>query len=190
MKQILSYLYQRNRRRFPGACTVFSILPDCSFPLNSPTLRHPVFQPSLFSCCHRAYLPVFHPDHKLPVINLCDIVCIYKVGAVASVKPLVQLFFDISKLPWELQEPLPGMEGDLVDVIGSFKKEDLVIADGNGTVRLPEEKFPHLAVCRGGLFLLYIQQAVVDLPLDILCTAFYDEIQGLYLVLEGQKSHF
>lgn len=82
------------------------------------------------------------------------------------------------------------MEGDLVDVIGSFKKEDLVIADGNGTVRLPEEKFPHLAVCRGGLFLLYIQQAVVDLPLDILCTAFYDEIQGLYLVLEGQKSHF
>lgn len=82
------------------------------------------------------------------------------------------------------------MEGDLVDVVGSFKKEDLIIADGNGTVRLPEEEFPHLAVCRGGLFFLHIQQAVVDLPLDILRTALYDEIQGLYLVLEGQKSHF
>lgn len=82
------------------------------------------------------------------------------------------------------------MEGDLVDVIGSFKKEDLIIADGNGTVRLPEEEFPHLAVGRGSLFLLHIQQAVVDLPLDIFCTALYDEIQRLYLVLEGQKSHF
>lgn len=82
------------------------------------------------------------------------------------------------------------MEGDLVDVIRSFKKEDLIIADGNGTVRLPEEEFPHLAVGRGSFFLLHIQQAIVDFPLDILCTAFYDEIQGLYLVLEGQKSHF
>ena len=40
----------------------------------------------------------------------------------ASVKPLIQLFFDISELPGKLQEPLPGMEGDLVDVIRSFKK--------------------------------------------------------------------
>ena len=108
----------------------------------------------------------------------------------ASVKPLVQIFFDIAKLPRELQEPLPGMEGDLVDVIGSFKKEDLIIVDGNGTVRLPEEEFSHLAVGRGGLFLLHVQQTVVDLPLDILCTALYDEIQWFYLVLEGQKSHF
>ena len=126
----------------------------------------------------------------MPVINLCDIICIYKVGAVASVKPLVQLLFDIAKLPGKLQETLSGMEGDLVDVIGSFKKEDLIIADENSTIRLPEEEFPHLAVCRGGLFLLHVQQAVVDLPLNILGTAFYDEIQGLYLVLEGQKSHF
>ena len=89
----------------------------------------------------------------------------------ASVKPLIQLFFDISELPGKLQEPLPGMEGDLVDVIRSFKKKDLIIADGNGALRLPEEEFPHLAVGRGSLFLLHIQQAVVDFPLDILCTA-------------------